>query len=123
MTKSHVQRTMTAVTHALVQKHGTFATFISEPLDGLQRWQMFMVRVGVHALRRAWCIKLTWFPQIIITLIISQLLVNSACMRCCGACAERWARCVRSCADAASRNQYGCSTPRELTAAQKSCLS
>ena len=75
MTRSHVHRTAIGVTRAMVTNVRVFArrsyctaltpscalqndtirTFLAEPLDGLQRWQMFMI---------------------IITLIISQLLVN-----------------------------------------------
>ena len=76
MTRSHVHRTAIGVTRAMVANVRVFArrssraaltplrrapqndtlrTFLAEPLDGLQRWQMFMI---------------------IITLIISQLLVN-----------------------------------------------
>ena len=58
MGRSHVHRTAVSVTRALVANNETFRTFLSEPLDGLQRWQMFMI---------------------LITLLISQLLVNSAC--------------------------------------------
>ncbi len=39
MNRSHVHRTVTAVTRAFTMKHGTFAVFLSEPMDGLQRWQ------------------------------------------------------------------------------------
>ena len=55
MNRSHVQRTFISLTRAVVTKHDTLSTFLSEPLDGLQRWQMFMI---------------------IITLVFSQLLVN-----------------------------------------------
>jgi hypothetical protein len=86
MSASHVHRTLTGVLRAFTTKHEarccicytlapvsscctvqllmppptnpvrqTFATFLSEPLDGLQRWQMFMI---------------------IVTLVVSQLLVN-----------------------------------------------
>ncbi len=55
MASGHVQRTAVGVLRALVTRHSTFATFLSEPLDGLQRWQMFMI---------------------LVTLVISQLLVN-----------------------------------------------
>jgi hypothetical protein len=34
-----VHRTITSVVAAFITKHSTFATFLSEPLDGLQRWQ------------------------------------------------------------------------------------
>jgi hypothetical protein len=36
---SHVERTCSGLMRAIVVKHSTFATFLSEPLDGLQRWQ------------------------------------------------------------------------------------
>jgi hypothetical protein len=39
MNASHVHRTLTGIMHAFTRKHETFATFLSEPLDGLQRWQ------------------------------------------------------------------------------------
>ena len=53
--RRHIHRLCTNLTRAVVTKHSTMATFLSEPLDGLQRWQMFMI---------------------IVTLCISQLLVN-----------------------------------------------
>ena len=53
--RRHIQRLFTNLTRAVVTKHSTMATFLSEPLDGLQRWQMFMI---------------------IVTLCLSQLLVN-----------------------------------------------
>jgi hypothetical protein len=59
MHRSHVHRTATGVVRALVSRHQTFATFLSEPLDaGLQRWQMFVI---------------------VVTLVCSQLLVNIWC--------------------------------------------
>ena len=45
---------------ALFTKHGTFSCFLSEPLDGMQRWQMW---------------------TIIVSLVLEQLLVNSALPR------------------------------------------
>ena len=39
LTRSHVHRACTSLTRAVVTKHSTLATFLSEPLDGLQRWQ------------------------------------------------------------------------------------
>ena len=94
MARSHVHRTAIGVTRAMVAnvraiarlgvpcsthlpsrrapQNETFRTFLSEPLDGLQRWQMFMI---------------------LVTLIISQLLVNIwMCVR---GCFAAWA-----CADA-----------------------
>ena len=55
ITVTHLHRTAVNVLHACYTQHSTLATFLSEPLDGLQRWQMFML---------------------LITLIMSQLLVN-----------------------------------------------
>jgi hypothetical protein len=52
---SRTHRALTNIARALVIKHETFAPFLSEPLDGLQRWQMF---------------------AIVVTLVLSQLLVN-----------------------------------------------
>jgi hypothetical protein len=42
-----VHRIGTELMRALVTQHSTFATFLSEPLDGLQRWQMFMILITV----------------------------------------------------------------------------
>jgi hypothetical protein len=39
MSRGHVHRTATSIVRAFVSKHSTFATFLSQPLDGLQRWQ------------------------------------------------------------------------------------
>jgi hypothetical protein len=36
---SHLHRTCTELARAVITQHSTFATFLSEPLDGLQRWQ------------------------------------------------------------------------------------
>ncbi len=78
---SHAHRASTELMRAVCTKHGTvrlcsrllvhslradaalctkFSVFLSAPLDGLQRWQLWMV---------------------LVTLIIAQLLVNSACGR------------------------------------------
>ena len=43
--QSHVDRTLSAAVVAVRTKHELFATFFSEPLDGLQRWQRWMVVV------------------------------------------------------------------------------
>jgi hypothetical protein len=56
--RSQLDRAATSLWHALVTKHETAACFLSEPLDGLQRWQMWMI---------------------IMTLVLSQLLVNIWC--------------------------------------------
>lgn len=39
MSKSHAHRAVTAVVRAIASRHETFAVFLSEPLEGLQRWQ------------------------------------------------------------------------------------
>ena len=44
---SQLHRTATEMMRALVMRHDTFSVFLSEPLDGLQRWQMFMILVSV----------------------------------------------------------------------------
>lgn len=49
------RRATTALVRAITSRHETFAVFLSEPLDGLQRWQMFII---------------------IVSLVLSQLLVN-----------------------------------------------
>jgi hypothetical protein len=46
LTRSHVHRTFTNLTRAVVTKHSSLAVFLSEPLDGLQRWQS--ARLGVR---------------------------------------------------------------------------
>ena len=69
MSLSHVHRIGTELMRALVTQHETFATFLSEPLDGLQRWQMFMI---------------------LITVVCSQLLVNIwMCVACLCRCIKR----------------------------------
>ncbi len=52
---SHVHRAATDIMRAFSTKHATFAVFLSEPMSGLLRWQMF---------------------AIIVTLVLSQLLVQ-----------------------------------------------
>jgi hypothetical protein len=44
---SHAHRVGVALMRALTQKHSTFSVFLSEPLDGLQRWQLFVLLVSV----------------------------------------------------------------------------
>jgi hypothetical protein len=71
MSRSQTHRSITGIVRAAVTQHETLATFLSEPLDGLQRWQMYMI---------------------LVTLVISQLLVSiwmcvrasrlPACLRC-----------------------------------------
>jgi hypothetical protein len=55
MSLSHAHRSMVDIMRALLTQHETFSTFLSEPLEGLQRWQKFVI---------------------LITLVCSQLLVN-----------------------------------------------
>ena len=55
MNLTQLHRTCTDLARAIMTKHETFATFLSEPLDGMQRWQMF---------------------TILVTLVLEQLLVN-----------------------------------------------
>jgi hypothetical protein len=54
---SQVHRTATEVLRALVMRHDTFSVFLSEPMDGMQRWQLAMVLVSVvcsHLLVNIW---------------------------------------------------------------------
>jgi hypothetical protein len=44
---SHAHRTSTEVLRALCTKHGTMRVFLSAPLDGLQRWQMWTLLLSV----------------------------------------------------------------------------
>ena len=55
MSLSHLHRSVNSVVRAMCMEHSTFSTFLSTPLDGLQRWQM-------------WCI--------VVSLVLEQLLVN-----------------------------------------------
>ncbi len=61
MSMSHLHRLATDTMRALITKHDTFATFLSEPLDGLQRWQMFIILVTAvfsHLLVNIWmCVE------------------------------------------------------------------
>jgi hypothetical protein len=52
---SQLHRSLVELMRAVCTKHSTFAVFLSSPLDGLQRWQMWMI---------------------LVTLIINQLMVN-----------------------------------------------
>jgi hypothetical protein len=52
---SQAHRACTDIMRAFTMRHATLSVFLSEPLDGLQRWQMFVV-IG--------------------TLVIEQLLIN-----------------------------------------------
>ena len=47
LSSSHLQRTAVAVVRAFVTRHSTFSTFLSEPLDGLQRWQSALQRACI----------------------------------------------------------------------------
>ncbi len=57
MLTAHAHRTTVEMMRAVCTKHETMAVFLSAPLDGMQRWQMWMILLSV---------------------IASQLLVNSA---------------------------------------------
>jgi hypothetical protein len=52
---SQAHHACTDIMRAFTMRHATLSVFLSEPLDGLQRWQMFIV---------------------IVTLVIEQLLIN-----------------------------------------------
>ena len=80
MSLSHVHRIGTELMRALVTQHETFATFLSEPLDGLQRWQSAcsaLVEWGCDSAAEQYCCPhpLAVF-MILITVVCSQLLVN-----------------------------------------------
>ena len=52
---SHLHRTCTELARAVITKHSTFATFLSEPLDGLQRWQSAHTSgILLHQRRSVW---------------------------------------------------------------------
>ena len=55
MSIAHVQRIGSSLVHKVVTKHDTFSTFLKPPLDGLSRWQLFMI---------------------LITLVMSGLMIN-----------------------------------------------
>jgi hypothetical protein len=44
---SQTHRASTEILRALVTRHETFAVFLSTPMDGLQRWQLFMILISV----------------------------------------------------------------------------
>ena len=80
MNLSHRHRVATDVLRAVVVQHETFAVFLSEPLDGLQRWQSALIaclRGVAQLLTRppfvCWA-REVWI--ILISLVCSQLLVN-----------------------------------------------
>ncbi len=95
MNKSHVHRVAIRMTSSFINKHSTFATFLSEPLDGLQRWQSACACacMRVHNI----CARLTCerAPRcaavfmILITLVINALLVNIWVRTRRGACVGR----------------------------------
>jgi hypothetical protein len=70
---SQAHRAFTEIMRALVTRHETFAVFLSSPMDGLQRWQLFMILISV---------------------ICSQLLVN---IWMCVACRCAYYCTVRAC--------------------------
>jgi len=55
MSLSHIQRVSAELSRSVMTKHDTFSTFLKPAMDGLQRWQLFMI---------------------LITLVMSSLLVN-----------------------------------------------
>jgi len=59
--KSQQQRTATFMMRSLYTKHETFAVFLSDPLDGLGRWQLWIC---------------------VMSLIITQLMVQARGLRC-----------------------------------------
>ena len=44
MSLSHAHRSLVSIMRALLTRHETFSTFLSEPLEGLQRWQSALLR-------------------------------------------------------------------------------
>ncbi len=54
MNASHVHRTLVGIAHAFCRKHETFATFLSEPLDGLQRWQSALRMRAMRCFVQRW---------------------------------------------------------------------
>ena len=72
MALSHVHRTGIELMRAICTKHSTFSIFLSVPLDGLQRWQAWMILVSI---------------------LMSQLLTNIwMCVHARAAAAARFAR-------------------------------
>jgi hypothetical protein len=54
---SQAHRTATEMVRALVMRNETFSVFLSEPMDGMQRWQMAIVLISVvcsHLLVNIW---------------------------------------------------------------------
>jgi hypothetical protein len=39
MALSHAHRSLVTILRAVLTQHDTFSTFLSEPLEGMQRWQ------------------------------------------------------------------------------------
>ncbi len=68
MTLSHMQRTSSEVARAFMTRHTTFSSFLAPALDGMHRWQLFMI---------------------LMTLVMSQLLVSIWC-------AQQGGHCVRA---------------------------
>ena len=50
MALSHAHRSLVSLLRAVLTKHETFSTFLSEPLEGLQRWQSAQRARGVRRL-------------------------------------------------------------------------
>lgn len=66
MHTSHLHRAGTEVLRAICTKHETFAVFLSTPLDGLQRWQQWMIIVSLvcaQLLVSIWVRRLTSFAR------------------------------------------------------------
>ncbi len=76
MGRSHVLRSFTGLLRALVTKHDTLATFLAEPLDGLQRWQSACVCLhrSLLACANSQLARAVW--MILITLVLETLLIN-----------------------------------------------
>ena len=52
---SHAHRTLVSIMRALLTQHKTFSTVLSEPLEGLQRWQSAYAAAGERACDRLFC--------------------------------------------------------------------
>jgi hypothetical protein len=85
MSLSHVQRTSAQVARAMVVRHETFGTFLAPALDGLQVRAVLRV-CALHAWHSDVAVARFLPPAqrwqmfiILVTLVLSSLLVNSAC--------------------------------------------
>ncbi len=94
MHRSQLHRTATGLVRAFIARNQTFAAFLSQPLGGLQRWQMFMVRCEAGLRTQApppACSSLARLPAL-------RRSLSRSCFRICS-------------------STFGCSTPRASTAA------